>query len=415
MAKGIYVNGKTYVSGNWRSDDSTMDMLEQGASEFKPVGQTRGHCKPYMMADSVGRVMVLSSYDNYGEISPFYTDKNDNKMLLGDLYDPVINRNRLIGLTDFTPRRLPMMLPDDAKSDDYHVTYNDGSNRYLMLVRVDDTYTLLYYMNMDDLSFGVFDFDIPSKDTGTGLDITWRGSVIANKNREEIYLIGTSGPATNQTLHIISFSYRTLDWTFASASGFKYDMLTASWTLLKDGRLASTGGCAANGEAQTSVYLFNPPVAGTTEVAEPDDNDEGGEGLCVVVENTNGQKVRYLLEEEPRFYLRGQTVTVTTTKVTIDYQADDIARVYLEKNASTGIDFSELPALKEGSLSIEAGRIVITGLEAGESATVYQLTGIPEATAKADQEGRIVISIDDAPGKVSIVKTKHQSFKIIRK
>lgn len=95
MAKGIYVNGKTYVSGNWRSDDSTMDMLEQGASEFKPVGQTRGHCKPYMMADSVGRVMVLSSYDNYGEISPFYTDKNDNKMLLGDLYDPVINRNRL--------------------------------------------------------------------------------------------------------------------------------------------------------------------------------------------------------------------------------------------------------------------------------------------------------------------------------
>ena len=107
-------------------------------------------------------------------------------------------------------------------------------------------------------------------------------------------------------------------------------------------------------------------------------------------------------------------MTVTTTKLTIDYQAEAIARVYLENNA-TDIDVSQLPALKEGSLNVEAGRIVITGLEAGETATVYQLTGTPVATAKADQEGRIVISIDDTPGKVSIVKTKHQSFKIIRK
>ena len=154
--------------------------------------------------------------------------------------------------------------------------------------------------------------------------------------------------------------------------------------------------------------------ASTTQVLESDDNDEGGEGLCVVVENTDGKKVRYLLEENPRFYLRGQTVTVTTTKLTIDYQAEAIARVYLENNA-TDIDVSQLPALKEGSLNVVAGRIVITGLEAGETATVYQLTGTPVATAKADQEGRIVISIDDTPGKVSIVKTKHQSFKIIRK
>lgn len=416
MAKAIYVNGKTYVSGNWQGDDTTMDLLEQGDAEFKPVGETNGHCKPYMFADSLGRVMVMSAYDNNGEISHFYSDGNGNKMLAGDLYNPLTNETRLIGLRDFTPLLLPMMLPDDAKTDDYHVTYNDGSNRYFVLLRSDDGNYVLYNINMDNMSIGYFrDFDIPTKDNATGLDITWRGSVIANKNRSEVYLMGTSGPATNQTLHIISFSYRTQEWTIASARGFKYDMLTASWTLLKDGRLASTGGCAPNGDAQTSVYLFYPPVAGTTQVVEPDDNDEGGEGLCVVVESTDGKKVRYLLEEDPRFYLSGQTVTVTTTKLTIDYQAEAIARVYLENNYATDIDVSQLPALKEGSLNVEAGRIVITGLEAGETATVYQLTGIPVATAKADQEGRIVISIDDTPGKVSIVKTKHQSFKIIRK
>jgi len=35
MAKGIYVKRKTYISGNYLGDDSTMEVLEEGASEFK--------------------------------------------------------------------------------------------------------------------------------------------------------------------------------------------------------------------------------------------------------------------------------------------------------------------------------------------------------------------------------------------
>jgi hypothetical protein len=690
MAKGIYVNGKTYVSGNYNNDDSTMEVLEEGATEFKPVGKTSPRMKPYMFADSLGRVMVTSAYNNYGGVAEFYTDDNGNQMLIGDLYDPSTGQTRRIGLIDFTPKNLPMLLPDDAKSEDYRVTYDNGSHRHFILTCSVDGDYMLHNLNMEDLMLGFFDdFEIPSKDKATGLDITWRGSVIANQKRKEVYLIGTSGPMTNQTLHIISFSYRTLDWTIASASGFKHDMLTAAWTLLNDGRLACTGGVVGhNIDAQAATYIFNPPVAGTTEVSastltkddagnyligsvsdwrdfadlvqqtpkvnavmtadidlgsdqtmigtpevpfegtfngkghtltvhyestedgiapfrytknatfegihvagsihttgyavsglivnaslgneqtvirqcwvsvrleadviegplqnslagfctefanngviedclfdgvfadknircgggfvnyssfpvtirnslnlgtfpngrvedgcatfvrtdyRPAEDDKlekvyflnpygleqglyvseslladgtvtgalqakraeqvwvqdattgrpmlkvftngassGGEGgLCVVVENTNGEKVRYLLEEDPRFYLKGQTVTVVTSKVTIDYQTDDIARVYLEDYTPT--DINELPALKEGSMSIEAGRIVITGLESGETATVYQLSGTPVTTAKADQEGRIVISIDGTPGKVSIVKTKHQSFKIIRK
>jgi hypothetical protein len=121
------------------------------------------------------------------------------------------------------------------------------------------------------------------------------------------------------------------------------------------------------------------------------------------------------LSEDPHFKLNSQTVTVTTADVTIDYKIDEIARVYLTKSIPTGIDISELPANKEGNLSIEAGRILITGLQAGESANVYLLTGVLAATMKANQEGQLVISIDDMPAKVSIIKTKHQSFKIIRK
>lgn len=189
-------------------------------------------------------------------------------------------------------------------------------------------------------------------------------------------------------------------------------------TIPTDGGLMVVGGHSTGyinttfGQELSRAYVFNPPVAGTASPA-PDGGGEAGDH--VVIESTNGETVSFLLSEDPHFKFIGQTVTVTTAEVTIDYQAEEIARVYLTKDSPSGIDISELPAKKDGKLSIEAGHIVITGLQAGEPASVYQLTGVLSTTKKADQEGRLVISIDDLPAKVCIIKTKHQSFKIIKK
>ena len=249
---------------------------------------------------------------------------------------------------------------------------------------------MLHGLDLDRKALYTYDdFIIPTKYAATGEDIKWRGSVIADTNRQQLYFVGMTGPDGNQTVHIISYNYANGDWTMASADGFKENMWNAAWTKLGDGRIACTGGVFDMATPFACAYIFNPPLAGTTEVVEPEGSGEGGEGgesgegLCVVVESNNGEKARYLLEEEPRFYMKGETVTVATTKVTIDYQTDAIARVYLENNATVDINDSKLPTLKEGSMSFEAGRIVI--------------------------------SIDGTPGKVSIIKTKHQSFKIIRK
>jgi hypothetical protein len=269
---------------------------------------------------------------------------------------------------------------------------------------------------MDELNLTSYNnFIIPTNYAATGQYITWRGSVIVNKDRQEVYLIGASGPETSQTLHIISFNYNTQNWTMASAGGFAQDLLSSSWTLLDDGRLACTGGYINTtfDQEHARAYIFNPPVAGESYAEPVEGGDEAGDH--VVIEHTNGETVSFLLSEDPRFKFNGQTVTVTTDDVTIDYKAEEIARVYLTKSIPTGIDISELPANKEGNLSIEAGRIVITGLQPSESASVYQLSGVLAATMKANQEGQLVISIDDMPAKVSIIKTKHQSFKIIRK
>ena len=412
-AQGIYVKGKTYISGNYWGDDSTMEVLEEGATEFKPVGQTSGRYCPYMFADTLGRVMALSTLDTECKDFGYDTNSDGNTVLKGDFYDPTTDKTATM-FVQYTPERHPMVLPYDAKSEDCYYTIGD-SRRYAILVEQTGGY-ILKGCDMDKRNLYIYDkFNIPTKYVATGEDIKWRGSVIADTNRQQLYLIGVTGADGNQTVHIISYNYANGDWTMASAGGFKENMWNAAWTKLGDGRLACTGGVFDAATPFASAYIFNPPVAGTTGVVEPEDNGEGGEGLCVVVESTNGEKARYMLEEDPRFYMKGKTVTVATSKVTIDYQTDAIARVYLENNTTVDIDDSKLPTLKEGSMSIEAGRIVITGLEPGETATVYQLLGTPVASAKADQEGRIVISIDGTPGKVSIIKTKHQSFKIIRK
>ena len=419
FAQGIYVKGKTYISGNYWDDDSTMEVLEEGATEFKPVGQTSSRYCPYMFADSLGRVMALSTLNANTESFGYSTASDGSTVLKGDVYNPTTDMTTTLSMP-YTPECHPMVLPINAKSEDYRYTIND-SRRYAILAEQTGGY-MLHGFDMDRLAVYTYDdFIIPTKYAATGEDIKWRGSVIADTNRQQIYLIGVSGPEGNQTAHIISYNYANGDWTLASAGGFKENILYTAWTKLGDGRIACTGGAFNIATPFASAYIFNPPLAGTTEVVEPEDSGEGGEGgesgegLCVVVECTNGEKARYLLEEEPRFYMKGETVTVATTKVTIDYQTDAIAHVYLENNATVDIDDSKLPTLKEGSMSFETGRIVITGLEPGETATVYQLSGTPVASAKADQEGRIAISIDGTPGKVSIIKTKHQSFKIIRK
>ena len=85
--------------------------------------------------------------------------------------------------------------------------------------------------------------------------------MLTNEARKELYLIGASGAVTNQTLHVVSLNYTTDEWTIASASGFRHNMLSASWTLMNDGRLACTGGgIKDNTDAQTAAYIFTPTL-----------------------------------------------------------------------------------------------------------------------------------------------------------
>ena len=270
QSKAINADGTVYVSGNWYVSDMTMDLFN--GSSFKAVGEMDGHTNPYMMTDNNGYVYVFSTMDTMGNTAGFYTFDDGTEMLLADRYQTTTGETDYY-ILPFTPESMPVALPDDARPEDYHIVHG-GKNYYMVLTKTNDGYQLLM-VNIDETEFAyrflAFDtFEIPTKDID-GNAITWRGGVKVNSAREELYIIGASGPSNKQTLHIISFSYQTMGWTMASAKGFKHNMLSASWTLLADGRLACTGGGINNNfDAQNSAYVFTLPTAGTAGPTETD-------------------------------------------------------------------------------------------------------------------------------------------------
>ena len=256
--KAIAIGNKVYVSGNWYADDKVLDCYD--GSSFKAVGDMDARSCPYLFSDKQGNVYSLSAYNTTGGDFGFFTDTDGNKALSGDLYDVTENKTYYYRFW-FYSQWVPLNLPYEARVEDN--AYFDGSNNYVVLTKNGDQYLLTEACPDDNKTYNWNKFSIPSHHPVTNAAITYRGNVYNNMARGEYYLIGSSGTSPNQTVHIISFSYKTGYWTIASASGFSHDLMSGAWTLLSDGRLACTGGgISSNFNAQKTSYIFTPPVAG---------------------------------------------------------------------------------------------------------------------------------------------------------
>ena len=407
MSKAVCVDGKVYVSGNWYAEDKTLDMLDAGAREFKSVGSTSSRSAPYMFYDNKGRIIVVSSNDNYGKSFGFYTEGGMD-FLLSEVYDPSTGKPQPL-ILPFSPDSYPMTLPDDASTDDYHVNFY-GDNLFFILAK-EDSKCALYAFDTDELKIYSFpELIIPIADTA-GQTITWRGSVIADETKQEVYLIGVSGPATNQTLHIISMNYVTNEWTIATATGFDHNMLSASWTKLSDGRLACTGGGIKDyNDAQASAYIFTLPVAGRGN-EEPDDSD-GEDRKFLVVETKDHVKTAYMLADKTQVRFAGANLRVVSTKADVTYQLSDILRFTYETRSTTGI--SELRTT-QAEVDYKDGQLVISGIKAGGSVSVYSLDGKLVKQLTAQRSGTYRLSLASLSKGVYIVKADNVTYKIMKR
>jgi hypothetical protein len=304
----------------------------------------------------------------------------------------------------------------DVRSESSHVNYG-GSNCYFLLAKTSKG-TQLFMVDMDDpddpeypVLYIFSSFEIPSVDDA-GKAITWRGGVFVNSARNELYIIGASGSASNQTLHIISFNYDSFDWTMASASGFNHDMLAASWTMLDDGRLACTGGGVnSNFDAQTSSYIFTPLVAGQGDDDTPE--EPTGSGPKLVVWLKSGNKVTYELADAPVTTFSGSQLIIRTNKVTISYERKNVLRYTYEDVVTKGIEL--MPGERRVEINRDGDEIVFRGLQVGGTASIYAVNGTLIEQCEVTDSRPLTISLKNRPNGVYIVKAGTETIKVMKR
>ena len=256
----IAVGKGIYVSGNWYEDDLEFDYYD--GTSFSPVGFTLPHSAPYLFTCKGTELYVMSPADEYGDPIDLVENNNGELRFPAILYDTAEDEAWYTFWPVYVDYR-PLQLPREFRSSDY---YCESEKCYFVLASNGSEYMLTAPAPELEVSYMFTDFQIPTKHPVTQESISWRGGVFVNESKQELYLIGASGTAKNQTVHIISYNYDTKDWTLSSADGFGYDLMAGSWALLSDGRLMCAGGSEGdNFTARKDVCIFTPTAAGSGE------------------------------------------------------------------------------------------------------------------------------------------------------
>ena len=279
-----------YVSGNYLSDDKVLDCLD--GSTFKAVGDMDGRYCPYLFTDSKGNVYPLSPYDNNGEVIAKVADKNGVVCLRGDKYEPSTGKTYYRYYHAYE-KYTPVALPPYARPES---SLRKDRNGYFVLAKndADGSYLLTEPCPDESTTYNHIHLDIPEKHPVTGAEILWE-IVFVNNAKNEAYILGFSGTDTEQSVHIISYNYITEGWTIATADGFKFNsisgLMSGSWTMLNDGRLACTGaGTGDTDHPDKCAYIFTPASAGTSE-------SSSSVAYGVNVYKTDGSKDTYMESE----------------------------------------------------------------------------------------------------------------------
>lgn len=263
FCKAVAVGKHVYVNGNWWSDGDATKMDYYDGKSFKSISGMHERNNPYMFATSKGKIWTWGTYDKSGKQAVF--DKVEGK----DAYqfnEYLESTGKVDGyvFTDLA-KYLPLGLTADVRPSD---SYESSLDSYFFLTQTSTGDYVLYRTRVAEDGISRYKFDIPEVFPGTKTAITYRGGVIVNEKKSELYLIGCSGTNTKQTVYIVSYNYSKGYWTIASAGGFGYNLMEGSWTLLADGRLACAGGnIKDNYDAQKGVYIFTPPTAGAASAS----------------------------------------------------------------------------------------------------------------------------------------------------
>ena len=408
---GILINGNIYVSGNLGEEDLVYDRYD--GTRFSAFGRAGEFSSPYLFADENGSPIAVAPYDNNGQmVKPI--DFGDGDIYFCGIQYDVTEGKAYYYPFDFIENHL-LELPGEMRTSDY--CWSDA-NAYFLLTKNDAGKYRLGIFLPDFISYGydyVWDdeFNVPTKSPTDNAAIIWRGGVFFNNNKEEAYLIGSSGSGTNWNVHIISYDIVEGSWTIATATGFDRDLTGASWALLSDGRLACSGGSGPNYSVSKKAYIFAPPTAGTSSGAGPGPNPEGGKVNLVVV--TKSGEHEFVLAKRPEVTFVGTKLRVSTSNGNVEYEIPDVIRFIYRNVDPTGVTDLTIDDDPTAINYQEDGVLVISQLKKGATVSVYTMDGKLVNHLKATHAGTYRLSLSALPKGVYIVKADTITYKIMKR
>ena len=130
-------------------------------------------------------------------------------------------------------------------------------------------------------------------------------------------------------------------------------------------------------------------------------------GNCLNIQLTDGSTVTIPFSQKPVItYPDYKTIVIATTDGKTSYTFDgSISYSYSTEN-TTGVQ------VLEARTKITDGKLLVNGMEPGETVTAYTLDGQVIASVKAGADGSAILSTENIQNTVLVVKTATTSFKM---
>lgn len=130
----------------------------------------------------------------------------------------------------------------------------------------------------------------------------------------------------------------------------------------------------------------------------------------LVVNGRDGTKMTFALADNPKVSCKSGELTVIAGSRTFTLGLADVQN-YQFAEESTGIE----NVIKDGSVKMENGCMVFSGLNAGSLVSVYLQDGRLLRDCKADGSGNAVVELSNMPKGVLIIHSNKTDIKIINR
>jgi hypothetical protein len=160
-------------------------------------------------------------------------------------------------------------------------------------------------------------------------------------------------------------------------------------------------------KTRKASFMIVMTLMATRVVALPYSPDE------FVCQLQNGETIVWQLEEQPKLGLQDGYFIISSTGATLYCAAEDVKDFSLSSN-ETAIDAVKKADSSKPVVNSTAGRLVISGCQPKESATIYAVDGKQVKATRVNGDGTLTLNLNELPSGIYIVKLQNVNFKFFK-